>query len=53
MVGRFSEEFDVTGDLVIIAQSKEELRDHKREWKKKMESKGLSLNMPMTKIIVS
>ena len=40
-------------DLVIIASSEQELVDRLREWKKRMEDKGLRVSMPKTKAMVS
>ena len=38
-------------DLVIIAESLEELLERLRTWKQNMESKGLRVNMPKTKLM--
>ena len=40
-------------DLVIIASSEQELVKRLREWKKRMEDKGLRVSMPKTKAMVS
>ena len=40
-------------DLVIIASSEQELVDRLRDWKKRMEDKGLRVSMPKTKAMVS
>ena len=40
-------------DLVIIASSEQELVSRLRDWKKRMEDKGLRVSMPKTKAMVS
>ena len=40
-------------DLVLIAQSAEELREKVLKWKKCMEAKGLKINVEKTKVIRS
>ena len=40
-------------DLVIVAESLEELTERLKLWKDNMESKGLRVNMPKTKCLVS
>ena len=40
-------------DLVIIANSEKELVERLRDWKKRMEDRGLRVSMPKTKCMVS
>ena len=40
-------------DLVLVAQSKEELREKVLQWKKCMELKGLKVNIEKTKVMRS
>ena len=40
-------------DLVIVAESLDELTERLKLWKENMESKGLRVNMPKTKCLVS
>ena len=40
-------------DLVLIAQSAEELREKVLKWKKCMEAKGLKINVEKTKVMRS
>ena len=40
-------------DLVIIASSEKELVERLRDWKKRMEDRGLRVSMPKTKCMVS
>ena len=40
-------------DLVLVAQSKEELREKVLQWKECMELKGLKVNIEKTKVMRS
>ena len=48
-----AQELLYSDDLVMIAESMEELIEKFKEWKEGMETKGILINMKKTKIMVS